>query len=74
MAQLNSLQPIAFLERPYLARPLKHLEAGTYTLVACAFPGETAPASGTLTPGFRTFATEVTLEPGSEAQVTLAFP
>lgn len=72
---LSNLQPTATLEKDDLDQPIQDLDAGVYTIFGFAVPvqGVVAVTEG-LPPGLRTVQAEVTLEPETEAQVTLAFP
>lgn len=51
-----------------------YLEPGTYTVFSLTFPASAEPSPDTFPEGTRTASTVVTLEPETEAQVTLAFP
>lgn len=73
--RLSSLQPVATLEMDDLDQPIKDLDAGVYTIFGFAVPVQGVVAvTENYPPGFRTVQAEVTLEPETEAQVTLAFP
>lgn len=72
---LSNLQPTATLEMDDLDQPIQDLDAGVYTIFGFAVPVQgVVTVTESLPPGFRTVQAEVTLEPETEAQVTLAFP
>ncbi len=72
---LSNLQPTTTLEKDDLDQPIQDLDAGVYTIFGFAVPVQGVVAvTESLPPGLRTVQAEVTLEPETEAQVTLAFP
>ncbi len=52
----------------------EYLEPGMYTVFSLTFPASAEPSPDAFPEGTRTASTIVTLEPDTEAQVTLAFP